>query len=93
MSDEKLEALQAQIAQLDNRMHGIIDVLDNINTIINNNFIVLDERLKLVGEKLDILHADTHDGFHDVKYELVKIQKITGYQDHYDNMKVVSGKE
>lgn len=93
MSDNRLEAIDDRINKIESKIDKLVDLIDTNIGSINNNFQVLEDKIDALARNLDSLHGDTKKDFKEVKYELVKLQKITGYQDLYENLGVVdSGK-
>ncbi len=83
--EEKIDSMLVMLKAQDN-------MRDNNAIIIDNNFEILNKKIDSLKTKLNSLHTDTQQNFDDVKFELVKIQKTTGYRDIYENnLQVVSG--
>lgn len=68
-----------------------IDSVEDKITSIEETVDVIEEKVGIVDDKVGDLHSHTKKNFKEVKFELVKIQKITSYDEMYDNMKVVNG--
>ncbi|MBC6411318.1 MAG: hypothetical protein GDA42_12870 [Ekhidna sp.] len=58
--------------------------------IIDNNFEILNQKIDRLQNRVNMLHSDTQQNFDEVKLELIKIQKTTGYQSIYENFLQVS---
>lgn len=92
--------MEGKIKELESKVDVLLEILKSHEETRNNNAIILDNNFEILNQKIDflkskltILHIDTQQNFDDVKLELVKIQKTTGYKDVYDNMHVVKGKK
>ena len=91
--------MEDKILNIESQLENIIKTLaaqktadDNNATIIDNNFQILNSKIDSLKKSLNALHSDTQQNFDDVKLELVKIQKITGYEDMYSNLSIVGKK-
>ena len=94
---KKLETLEKKLEMLLKATEEDKEIRKNNTSIINNNFEIIANNFQVLNEKVDALyatkvdnlHTDTEKNFKDVKFELVKIQKITSYDEMYENLKIV----
>lgn len=77
MSEEN-KNLDAKVNALEKKFDALYQIMQNGFTTANNNFQVL-------SDKISALHNDTNKGFDEVKYELVKIQTATSYEEIFQN--------
>ncbi len=102
MSD-KIELLEKNVSHLSNELKEIKELIGAGFVKVVNNFDSIKEEIDLLhskvdslNKKVDLLEGNTKDGLEDVGLklenlsdEISKISKVTGYDEVYDNMKVI----
>jgi len=91
MTEEQIKTLEKKVDIIVETLKKSDEIRENNAKIIDNNFEILNQKIDAVDKKVNALHSDTQQNFDEVKLELVKIQKTTGYDEMYDNLKVVNG--
>lgn len=100
---KEIEALEkrldAKFDKLEKLIKGIAS--DSVESAkqIDNNFVFLNEKIDNLDRRVATLQGQTDagfdaakDSFADIKYELVKINRTTGYQGIEDNLSIVDKK-
>ncbi len=87
--ENRVDAIEKKIDAILESLKDASEIRRNNGTIINNNFELLNSKIDKLSTKVGVLHDDQAQGFDDVKMELVKIQKTTGYEELYANLKVI----
>ena len=89
MSGKSLSELSSKVKIIEQKLNAIIETLHSADEIRKNNASIIDNNFEVLYQKIESLHLDTNKSFKEVKFELVKIQKITDYDELYRNMKIV----
>ncbi len=78
-------------------LHTIIDIIVNSNRAIDANFEIVNVKLNKLDLKVDKLGKSSNTEFgkvgkqlKEIKTEVHKIQRVSGYSDMFENLKVVS---
>lgn len=95
-----MDMTQQEFKDLSEKVDSIVETLKrtdeirrNNANIIDNNFVILNEKIDKIENKMNSLHKDTNENIDEVKLEIVKIQKTTGYDEIYNNMHVLGSKK
>lgn len=93
MSENSNNLNEERIAKIEEKLDAIVSLFishakhsQETRNIVDKNFNVLDAKIETIKQKISALHQDTSDGFGEVKDELVKIQKVSNYQEEYENL-------
>jgi len=93
MSENSNNSIEERISKLEQKLDAFFELFishakHSIETreVVDKNFDVLDKKIETIKQKISALHQDTSDGFGEVKEELVKIQKVSNYQEEYENL-------
>ena len=95
--DARLAETNSRLDETNSRLDGRLDELTSIfidytrqqyanNEIVDDNFAKLNQKIDTLDDRVSKLHGDTNKNFKDVKLELVKLQKTTGYEELYQNL-------
>jgi len=101
---KEIEALEkrldAKFGKLEELIKGMAKNQVETDKLIDNNFTLLSEKIDNLDSRVASLQKQTDNGFDaskdsfaDIKYELVKINRTTGYQGANDNLSVVVEKK
>jgi hypothetical protein len=94
-----LKELSSRVNAVEKKLNQILVVLKENNNLGKNNASIIDKNFQSLNEKVDVIDAkvstldeDTAENFTEVKYELVKIQRATQYEELNDNLNIISKK-
>lgn len=84
--------MEERLKSLESKVDVVIENLKTINynvKVLDENIQTLNKKVEAVDNRISDLHADSNKGFKEVKIELKKIQTATGYEEIYENLRIV----